>query len=356
MMTWFYALSTVAFVAVHARRLLHVPRTPPHASSDWEPPRLAPTVSFLVPVWNNAAHVSAFVAAFQGLSYPSTELVLIAGGTDGSLDVAAAHAQDDVRVLEQLAGDGKQGALRRGFASCSGEIIYLSDIDCQPSDAVVSPLLRCLVEQGLDVVTGASMPLDEQLKNDFVLIQWAVAQATQPRKLMSVHGLLGRNIALTRDAATDAGSFTFNAPSGTDYALAKELLRVGHRIVFVPDAAMPTEFPADFQTYVRKQARWIRNVFVLGHRYGSASEMLAAATTIALPIALAGLAIVGLTAFAPAGFLAAMGVVHALANRVHYLRRARLRAAPATVVSHFMADQIAAVRAGWQALRGVTSW
>lgn len=355
-MTWTYLLLAIAFGLYHVRRIAAARVRQQPVAEKWTPPRDAPLVSFLVPAWDAAEHIPRFHSAFRDLTYSAKELVIAAGGADDSLEAAYAHAAQDVVVLEQHPGEGKQGALRRSFERCSGTIVYLSDIDSRPNDAVVHALLRQLIEDGADVATGPSRPLDWQLDNEFVRVQWAVDQASQPTATGPSQGLLGRNAVLTRVAVEATGGFANPAPSGTDYTLAKELLRCGYSIVFVPASPMPTEYPPTFHTYVRKQARWVRNVFVLGRRYGAVQEWRAASVTIALPFALIGLAFAGFMGYSPAAFLATIGVAHALANRSVHLRRARLRASPAAILMHFAADQLAAMRACWHALRGVTPW
>ncbi|NJK33015.1 MAG: glycosyltransferase [Deltaproteobacteria bacterium] len=84
----------------------------------------------LVAAWHEADHIGAHIAAFQALRYPNKELILCAGGADGTCAIAQGCANESIHILEQMPGEGKQRALRRCYAAASGELIYLTDADC----------------------------------------------------------------------------------------------------------------------------------------------------------------------------------------------------------------------------------
>lgn len=322
----------------------------------WQLPQDAPKVSFLVPAWNAAKDIPEFVNSYAALGYPNKELILCAGGMDGSLEIAKAFESKDTKVIEQRPGQGKQRGLQESFPFSRGAIIYLTDIDCRPTDTVIHNLLTPLIQGKAQVVTGASRPLDEQLNIPFVRVQWAVEQVSQLHQLSETTGILGRNAALSREAIKATHAFAEPAPSGTDYTLAKEVLKVGYRILFVPGSPMPSEYPAQIDIYIKKQARWIRNVFILGKKYGAANEVRAVLTTLMLPIALlGGLALWGV-GIKVAGILSLLFILHAVFNRIHYLRYTGLKPQLIGSVMHFIASQMAALKAGWQILRRQVTW
>lgn len=351
-----YLVLALLFIAYHAYRWYAATPYATVPPCTWVPAADAPKVSFLVPAWNAARDIPAFVASYQSITYHHKELILCAGGGDGSFEIAQRFASDGVKVLEQKPGEGKQKALGRSFPASDGDLIYLTDIDCRPSDEVVNNLLAHVADGTAAVATGASRPLDDQRSDPFVLTQWAVEQATQPRVPTNTSGLLGRNAALTRAAVDATGGFATSAPSGTDYTLAKEVLREGFDIRFVPGSPMPTEYPATFGMYARKQARWIRNVFVLGGRHGATAEVRATLLTLLLPYSLCCLLLVAVVGVGLAGFLALLFVVHAVINRLRHLHRANLPLDVLGALRHFLADQAAALRAGWQIVNRRTTW
>jgi cellulose synthase/poly-beta-1,6-N-acetylglucosamine synthase-like glycosyltransferase len=321
----------------------------------WHPGEHTPKVSFLVPAWNASTDIPHLISAYRTLTYPNRELILSAGGDDGSYELARRYAVGDVTVVEQVRGEGKQGGLRQAFARATGSIVYLTDVDCRPNDAVVNNLLGPLVDGDLQVVTGSSCPLPGEMNDSFIQTQWAVEQMTIPNQMMQTEGILGCNAALTRDAVLASGAFTTAAPSGTDYTLALQLLQAGYQIWFVPGHPMPTAYSPGLRFHIRRQARWIRNVFQLGRRYGVSAQVHPTLKTLALPYALLGTMLLGL--WRPIFRTVSAGLIlHALLNRLAYQHRARLPLRPVGAFKHLLVAQIAALRAGLDLVRGGTTW
>ncbi len=279
-----------------------------------------PPVSVLVAAWNEAGVIADHIGSFLHLRYPPRELVLCAGGEDGTYDIAKAYASDQVLVLRQNTGEGKQRALRRCLERATGEIIFLTDADCLIDDEALERTLAPLIHQDEVVATGTSRPLPCQYANPFVLHQWFTQAGATARQGAYVDGMLGRNAALRRGVLGSAGGFEAEVRTGTDYYLAKQILRLGYRIRHVPDSAVETPFPETLTQYRRQHTRWLRNVVVHGLRFGSYSEVLRCVIPsllgflmLAGPLGALLLGPVGLT-----GWL--LLFLHALLSRVRYAR------------------------------------
>lgn len=318
-------------------------------------PMDGPLVSFLVPAWNAVGDISEFLKAFETLSYPRKELMLCVGGSDGGYAEALKFDSSAVKILRQEAGEGKQKALAKSYQISQGEIIYLTDIDCRLSDDVVLNLLNPLLKQGEKVVTGTSRPLVRQQQKAFVMTQWAIERAGINPDSGETTGLLGRNAALVREAVDATEQFRISAPTGTDYTLAKEVLRAGYRIWFVPGSSIPTEFPESMGTYVRKQGRWIANVVRLGWRYRAWNEVKGALTTVTMPIIIIALIVFGVW-WSEFLVLGALLVLQALWNRLDYCRLSGIRADLVGVFQSFGADLMASLSAGWRIAMDDVKW
>ena len=321
-MTLLSSLLVAAFFVLHTWRWLKAEPWKDPEPFDWRPPSDAAKVSFLVPAWNAASDIPEFIEAYSALSYPNKELILVAGGTDGSLNIAEESAIDaDILVAEQTRNQRKQGALRDAFARSSGEIIFLTDIDCRPDDESVGRVLAHLVNGNEQVVTGSSRPLATQQSIPAIVVHWATVRKATGFGTRYIDGLLGRSCALTRDAVQASGRFAFNAPTGTDYRLAQELNRQGIKILLEPRSEIITEYAWPLRTYVRKRSRWLRNVLLHAERPRQHAELRGALLTIAVPVGVLGLALVG--AASDQGFLllvAGLVVAHGIVNRVHAVR------------------------------------
>lgn len=286
--------------------------------------RAQPKVSVLVAAWNEADHISAHIAAFQALRYPNKELILCAGGADGTYAIAtrcaggASGSGESVIVLEQQPGEGKQRALRRCYAAASGAIIFLTDADCLLSDSAFEHTLAPIINDGERVVTGRSHPLTSQRDRAIVAQHWLKESYVHSRWDAYTGGILGRNAALTREALDGAGAFAADVPTGTDLHLAKMLLQRGERIRFAAPSSVETYFQESFARYRRQQARWLRNQVIWGLRFNARGDILSGMTPMGIGIGLIALFVIGL--FSPLA-LAVWGLLlaHMLMNRARYL-------------------------------------
>jgi hypothetical protein len=299
------------------------------AELDRSRPRLksTPRVSVLVAAWNEAGTIARHLESVAALDYPNVQYVLCAGGGDGTLEIARRHAGPRALVLEQAPGEGKQRALRKAYERATGEIVYLTDADCVVGDVAFERILEPLIEEGEAAASGGSIaPPEQRWRQDFPAYLWAVQQYGLTRAPAYVDGLLGRNVAVRRDALEACGAFAADVPTGTDYHLAKALRWNGYRIRNVPASLVVTPYPADWGTYARQQRRWLRNVALLGAQAGAWNEVRASLQTSLLGAAmLAG----GATLFAgPAGRLPfalwCLGLAQGAAARLRYTGFGRL--------------------------------
>jgi cellulose synthase/poly-beta-1,6-N-acetylglucosamine synthase-like glycosyltransferase len=252
-----------------------------------------PLVSVLVAAWNEAEMIERHIESFLALRYPKRELVLCAGGRDGTYEIARRHTGENVIVLEQRSGEGKQAALRRCLAEAGGELIFLTDADCVLNDEAFTRTLAPLVLEGEAVATGGSRPLPEQSAEPFIVYQWCTDIYVAAQCGEYVPGILGRNCAVTRLALEQTDGFQAEVPTGTDYHLAKSLLKQGYRLRHVGDSAVESRYPATVGSYWRRQSRWVRNLMIHGPAFGAQDEVVKALRT-----SLAGLAMLLLPAAA----------------------------------------------------------
>lgn len=233
-----------------------------------------PRVSFLLAAWNEEATLRPCIEAIQRLSYPNFQIVLCAGGTDGTWKTASEFSDPRLILLAQRAGDGKQESLQRCLEKASGEIVYLLDAGGFITGGAFARILGPILSGDEQVVTSnPCTPLPGQLKNPFVASQCASQVYTSIYQPKYSSGLLGANSAILREAVERAGGFNAAVRTGGDYDLGKRLLRQQNRVRYEVEASFPIEFHTDVRGYLRQQARWIRNVAVHGLRFGAYREV-----------------------------------------------------------------------------------
>lgn len=247
----------------------------------------------LIPGWNESARLQGCVDSILALRYPNKELILCAGGEDGTWELAGQFAGPGVVVLLQVAGEGKQNALQRCFEYSRGEIIFLTDADCIWDDEAFEANLEAIAEDNEAVVTGSWQPFLQQSRKALVQLQWRqhiLREMTLPDYVDFVSGC---NATLTREALIRAGSFLTSTPIGTDYVLARELLGAGFHIRFVRNSRVQTEYPGSVTSYVQQRSRWQRNNLLLGLRYGDWGGVLAQLRLSLTAILMLGLPFIG---------------------------------------------------------------
>lgn len=278
-----------------------------------------PQVSALVAAWNEGGRIDTHIRSFLALRYPQIELILCAGGSDDTLERARHYASDRVIVLEQHPGEGKQRALAKCYEHATGDIIYLTDADCLFDNEALVRLLAPIINEDEQVTTGGSRPLDLQsgrLLPEYIWASDVVSQSLMPHY---VEGLLGRNTALTRDVLICIGGLDFSAPTGTDYQLAKRVVRAGLAVRHVSESVVASAYPTQLGEYRRKQSRWLRNLLIYGPRYGSKGDMLRTVSTIGLGMLMVLLPVLALSLGSSVLMLWALLVLHAWISKLRYV-------------------------------------
>jgi cellulose synthase/poly-beta-1,6-N-acetylglucosamine synthase-like glycosyltransferase len=246
-----------------------------------------PKVSIIVAAWNEVDMIQRHLESVRALSYPDVEYFLCAGGTDGTYALAQRTLAEGMMLLEQQVGDGKQAALRRCLAHATGEIVYLTDADCLLDDDSFERTTAPVINGEAEAATGGSSPFPNQLScSSLVRYRWAAETYIAARTGTWTTGLLGRNTAVTRNALRQAKDLTHDVRSGTDYHLAKCLLREGLGIRYVRQSGVVTPYATDWQTYARQQRRWLRNVIQIGADFRATNEITASMITIATGVIL----------------------------------------------------------------------
>ncbi len=115
-----------------------------------------PTLSIVVPVFNEAGNLGPLAAAIgEALGDETFELVFVDDGSgDGSLAEITALAEADgrVRYLALSRNFGQQNAIKAGLDHARGNCVVTMDADGQHPVALLHELLRCW-RAGHDVVT-----------------------------------------------------------------------------------------------------------------------------------------------------------------------------------------------------------
>lgn len=239
-----------------------------------------PKVSVLVAAWNEKERIENHINSFLELRYPNKELVLCAGGEDRTFQTAINYRTDNINIIKQGYGEGKQRSLKRCLKESTGDIIFLTDADCVLNDSAFELTIEPIVNKGEIATTGASMPMGSQIMHPLVLYRWASDMYHMIQQPNYVSAMLGRNCAIKRDVLVSVGGFSDEVEIGTDYYLSLLLQRSGYKIRQIIESRVQTILPTDIRSYRNKQSRWFRNAILLGIKFRDREHALPVIKTI----------------------------------------------------------------------------
>ncbi|WP_404339803.1 glycosyltransferase [Sphingomonas sp. MMS12-HWE2-04] len=225
------------------------------------PPEYVPSVSVIIPAYNEAKVIESSVRRVLASDYPGLSVIV---ADDGSKDatsaiVAAAFADDPRVTLLTLPNGGKAAALNRALLQAEGEIIIALDADTQFEPATIRRLARWFADPAIGAVAGdARVGNTVNLVTRWQAIEYITAQNLERRALAGfdamtvVPGAVG---AWRRVALDVVGGY----PEDTlaeDQDLTIAIQRAGWRVTFDPEAVAWTEAPESFKALAKQRYRW----------------------------------------------------------------------------------------------------
>jgi cellulose synthase/poly-beta-1,6-N-acetylglucosamine synthase-like glycosyltransferase len=195
-----------------------------------------PTVSVVIPTYNEAAIIDTKLADIVALEYPveKVEVVLADASSDDTVAVAQDFFSDreapDLTVLHDDDRRGVATAVNEAVSEASGEVIFRTDADSALDPGVLREAVATLSDSSVGVVTGRQTEVlgGSEVESDYRDLLTLV-QAVESR-LDSTFIVHGPCVAFRRDdyvpVPTDAVA--------DDTALALAIRRTGKRVVMDP--------------------------------------------------------------------------------------------------------------------------
>ncbi len=297
---------------------------------------LAPSISILVPAYNESAGIADSIRSLLALDYPRTEIIVI---NDGSTDDTIKHLieafdlhpvirptppylpHEPVRgvylpaselrllVIDKENG-GKADSMNSGINFASSPLFCVIDADSiLEQDALVKTALPFIEDPIRTVATGGLVRIangcrvetgrvaDARLPQErlpmFQVVEYVRAFFAARTGWSAIGGLLiisGAFGIFRRDTVIAAGGYRLGIV-GEDMELVIRLHRIcrrskrRYRIVYVPDPVCWTEAPAHAKTLRRQRARWHRGLIeaLLLHRGMMLNPRYGVVGLIALP-------------------------------------------------------------------------
>ena len=249
------------------------PRTKPGFGSD---PAVWPTVTIVVPVFNEGDHVIATARSFAGLDYPADKLEIVFvddQSTDGTYDhlLRVHQTWPWMRVIRNPRNMGKRLGIKNAVEQLTSELVLSVDSDVIVDKKALRLLVRHLVSTGSDAVGGCVFVSNADV--NWLTKMQAVKYWVGYQFLKNVENTFSHVMCLSgcltlykREALVavdgDVADRRFlgeEVKYGEDRYLTRKLVEKGYKTRLTFDAHCFTKAPATLSNYLSQQLRWRRS-------------------------------------------------------------------------------------------------
>ena len=218
-----------------------------------------PSVTIVVPAYNEAVGIERTVRSLAASEYPDYEVVVVDdGSTDGTPAIVAGLGLDRVHLVRQD-NAGKATALNTGIELSEAEVVVMVDGDTQFEPQTLRRLMEPLADPDVGAVSGNTKVGNRgRLLGRWQHIEYVVGFNLDRRMYEvlqctpTVPGAIG---AFRRDVLEEVGGVpTDTLAEDTDLTLA--IGRTGRRVVYAEEARAWTEAPSTLTALWRQRYRW----------------------------------------------------------------------------------------------------
>ncbi len=229
-----------------------------------------PTVTLLIPAYNEIAVIAAKIDNSLAIDYPAGKLqirVVSDGSTDGTDAIAEKYSARGVELQRIEPRGGKPNAINQAAAYARGDILVLCDANTMFAPDAIRNLVRHFADPAVGAVTGdVRLQTDEISYGSGEGFFWKLERFTQKCEsdLWTSIGVDGGMYALRREL------YVANEPDTLidDFVIAMNVARTGKRVIYDPQAVAIEDAVEDPAQEFRRRTRTIAGGFqsLLGGR------------------------------------------------------------------------------------------
>ncbi|MET4897014.1 glycosyltransferase [Sphingomonadaceae bacterium jetA1] len=225
------------------------------------PPDHRPSVSVIIPAFNEERVIVQSVTRVLESDYPGLQVIVADDGSkDGtSAVVREAFGNDDRVRLLTLVNGGKAAALNRALRDATGEVVIALDADTQFEPETIAKLARWFADPKLGAVAGdARVGNRVNLVTRWQAVEYITAQNLERRALAGFDAMtvVPGAVGAWRRAALDAVGGYPEDTLAEDQDLTIAIQRAGWRVTYDPRAVAWTEAPESFRALAKQRYRW----------------------------------------------------------------------------------------------------
>jgi glycosyltransferase involved in cell wall biosynthesis len=222
-------------------------------------PPTTPSVSVIVPVYNDPAGLRACLAALERQTYPREcfEVIAVDNGSDEPVDTVVADFPGVRLAVESR--PGPYAARNTGIALARGDVLAFTDADCVPAPTWIAHGVREIVSAaGCELVAGRIEQSFCAPTRPTAVELWAGLNCFDQRRNVDVgrFGATG-NMFVLRDVVEQVGVFP-EVLSGGDVILGRRISAAGHRLRYADDACVVHPAPRSYRHAFWRAIRFVR--------------------------------------------------------------------------------------------------
>lgn len=217
-----------------------------------------PSVSVLIPCYNQAGHIRQVVSAALNQTHPPDEIVVVDdASSDGSVEILR---QIPVRLICHEMNRGPAIARNTALQAASGNIVVYIDADAYADSHMIEALLSAYQWPSKGPVGGVGgRAIEVNVKS--LYDRWRTIHAKQDYGLTphrNVTYLFGLCMSFKREALVNVGGFDtfFPINAGEDLDVGYRLLKAGYRLHYTPDAFVYHQHADTEEKLKRIQYNW----------------------------------------------------------------------------------------------------
>ncbi len=226
-------------------------------------PRRYPTVSMLVPCFNEEATLADTLDSLLALNYPANKLsitVIDDGSKDGTAAIATRYAAQHPQItLIQKPNGGKYTALNLGIERSQAEIVGCLDADSfVVADALIEAVKKFESDEGIMAITPAMKvyrPKSLLELMQHVEYTFGIFYKKMFDNLSAINVLPGPFSLYKREVFAKIGPFK-HAHNTEDMEIAFRMHAHGLRIVNAHTATVYTTVPTTVRALLKQRTRW----------------------------------------------------------------------------------------------------
>jgi len=234
-----------------------------------EKKEIFPSVSLLIPVYNEEKIIRQKIENSLALDYPKEKLEIIVASesNDRTNEIVKEYKDKGVKLIEFKGRKGKQYTIYRTLPKCKGEIIVLTDANGMFKEDALKKLVRSFADPKIGCVCGELRYINPKKvavgEGETIYWKYDTFIKKLESKFHSVLGAHGSIYALRKNLYNPLSEYR-----GDDFELPIRVAQQGYGVVWEPEAISEEE------VYPETKREFKRKVVIIGWHFRSGLILL----------------------------------------------------------------------------------